>query len=79
MRLIIRYLLIISIVIERIQSTEFCLSEVRCMDETRLNCNSSLLSPTDFRCCDGLDCVSILIPNTDTQDQFNITNLLQTE
>jgi hypothetical protein len=73
MRSIITFLIIIFIVIEKILSTEFCSSEVRCMDETRLNCNDSLLSPTDFHCCDGLQCVSALIPNTDTQEQFNTT------
>jgi hypothetical protein len=60
-------------VIEKSKCTEFCPSEIRCMDESRLNCNDSLSSPADFHCCDGLQCISALIPSTDTQEQFNTT------
>lgn len=61
--------------IERNQCTNFCpsTSTSRCLDEDRINCNASLLSPTDFQCCDGLQCVPALIPSTDTQDLFNTT------
>ncbi|CAF1195681.1 unnamed protein product [Adineta steineri] len=42
-------------------------SQIRCMDGNHLNCNNSLLSPTDFQC------VSAVIPRTNTQEQFNTT------
>ncbi|CAF4223742.1 unnamed protein product, partial [Adineta steineri] len=65
---------ILCILIKRNEATELCpSSQIRCMDENRLNCNNSLLSPTDFQCCDGLQCVSAVIPRTDTQEQFNTT------
>lgn len=61
--------------IERTESTEYCPSTSisRCLDEDRLNCNSSSSSPTDFHCCDGLQCLSTFIPTTDTQPSFNTT------
>ncbi|CAF3745472.1 unnamed protein product [Rotaria sp. Silwood1] len=71
--LIIKLVTIIFILIKINESTIYCPSNVRCMDENRLNCNKSLLSSTDFHCCDGLQCISVLIPSTDTQDQFNTT------
>ncbi|CAF3451829.1 unnamed protein product [Rotaria sp. Silwood1] len=43
------------------------------MDETRLNCNNSLSAPSDFHCCDGLKCVSVAIPATDTQERYETT------
>ncbi|CAF0957335.1 unnamed protein product [Rotaria sordida] len=72
-KLIIKFLIIIFILIKKSQSTVFCPSKVRCMDETRLNCNNSLSAPTDFHCCDGLQCVPAVIPATDTQNQLNTT------
>lgn len=73
MKYFINLVFIIFVIIKNNESTVYCPSEIRCMDETRLNCNDSSLSPSDFRCCDGLQCVPALIPATDTQDQFNTT------
>ncbi|CAF1051765.1 unnamed protein product [Rotaria sordida] len=72
-KLIIKFLIIIFILIKKSQSTVFCPSKLRCMDETRLNCNNSLSAPTDFHCCDGFQCVPAVIPATDTQNQLNTT------
>jgi hypothetical protein len=73
MKSIVTFITITFIVIQTNKSTELCPSEIRCMDETRLNCNNSVSAPSDFQCCDGLQCVPALIPPTDTQDQFNTT------
>ncbi|CAF1089529.1 unnamed protein product [Adineta steineri] len=74
MKSILICITILCILIKTNEATELCpSSQTRCMDENRLNCNNSLLSPTDFQCCDGLQCVSVVIPRTDTQEQFNTT------
>lgn len=60
---------------ETIESTEYCSSafDNRCLDETRLNCNDSSLAPSDFHCCEGLQCQSVVIPATDTQEEYQTT------
>ncbi|CAF4317838.1 unnamed protein product, partial [Adineta steineri] len=74
MKSILICITILCILIKINETTELCpSSQIRCMDENRLNCNNSLLSPTDFQCCDGLQCVSAVMPRTDTQEQFNTT------
>lgn len=61
------------VLIKTCRSTEICQRNDRCLDESRLNCNNSLLAPSDFHCCSGLQCISALVPATDTQQQFNTT------
>ena len=73
MKSIIGFLPIIFIIIQTNECTELCPSQIRCMDESRLNCNDSSLAPSDFQCCGGLQCVLVIIPRTDTQEQFNTT------
>jgi len=73
MRSMMIFITIILIIIETSKSTEFCPLKSRYMDETRLNCNVSSLSPSDFQCCDGLPCVPAFISGTDTQEPFNTT------
>ncbi|CAF3179416.1 unnamed protein product [Rotaria sp. Silwood2] len=76
MRSIDTLLILFFVAVQKSQSIQLCPSSSenpRCLDETRLNCNNSLFAPTDFHCCDGLKCVSVTIPATDTQERYETT------